>query len=48
VFLRSPEGRRRWIYPARHQAAFTVCKCGWTELVKIDTDPISLWHALLD
>ena len=46
VSCRSPEGRWRWFIRRPIKLIFTVCKCGWVELVKIDTDPISLWHAL--
>ena len=46
VSCRSPEGKWRWFIRRPVKLTFTVCKCGWIELVKIDTDPISLWHAL--
>ena len=45
VSWRSPEGNRRWWIRRPLKLTFTVCKCGWTELVKIDTDPITVWHA---
>lgn len=45
VSCRSPEGKLRWFIRRPVKLTFTVCKCGWIELVKIDTDPISLWHA---
>jgi hypothetical protein len=46
VSWRSPAGRRRWFIRRPVKLTFTICKCGWMELAKIDTDPISLWHAL--
>ncbi len=46
VSCRSPAGRLRWFIRRPIKLTFTNCKCGWLELVKIDTDPISLWHAL--
>jgi len=46
VSARSPQGKWRWFIRRPIKLTFTVCKCGWIELVKIDTDPISLWHAL--
>ncbi len=46
VLHKSPEGKWRWFIRRPIKLTFTVCKCGWVELVKIDTDPISLWHAL--
>jgi len=46
ISCRSPEGKRRWFIRRSVKLTFTVCKCNWVELVKIDTDPISLWHAL--
>lgn len=46
VCCRSPEGRWRWFIRRPIKLTFVVCQCGWIELVKIDTDPISLWHAL--
>ena len=45
VSTRSPAGRWRWFIRRPIKLTFTVCKCGGIELVKIDTDPISLWHA---
>lgn len=45
VSWRSIEGKWRWWIRRPIKLTFTVCKCGWVELVKIDTDPISLWHA---
>lgn len=45
VSSRSPQGRRRWFIRRPIKLTFAVCKCGWVELVKIDTDPVSLWHA---
>jgi hypothetical protein len=46
VLWHSPEGRWRWFIRRPVKLTFIVCKCGWIELAKIDTDPISLWHAL--
>jgi hypothetical protein len=46
VSWHSPEGSWRWFIRRPVKLTFTVCKCGWIELAKIDTDPISLWHAL--
>jgi hypothetical protein len=46
VSSRSPAGKWRWFIRRPVKLTFTICKCGWIELVKIDTDPISLWHAL--
>jgi hypothetical protein len=46
VSCRSPEGRWRWFIRRPIKLTFTICRCGWIELSKIDTDPISLWHAL--
>jgi hypothetical protein len=46
VSCRSPEGSWRWFIRRPLKLIFTVCKCGRVELVKIDTDPLSLWHAL--
>jgi hypothetical protein len=45
VSWRSPAGKWRWFIRRPVKLTFTICKCGWMELVKIDTDPISLWHA---
>ena len=45
VVFRSPEDKWRWWIRRPIKLTFAVCKCGWVELVKIDTDPISLWHA---
>jgi len=46
ISWRSPEGKRRWFIRRPIKLTFAVCKCGWVELVKIDTDPISVWHSL--
>ena len=45
ISYRSPEGKWRWSIRRPVKLTFTSCKCGWVELVKIDTDPISVWHA---
>ena len=45
VSFKSPAGKRRWFIRRVVKLTFTKCKCGWVELVKIDTDPISMWHA---
>ena len=45
VSFKSPEGKPRWFVRRVIKLTFTQCKCGWVELVKIDTDPMSLWHA---
>lgn len=42
--FRSPAGNWRWFLRRVVKLTFTTCKCGWVELVKIDTDPISMWH----
>ncbi|MBU6390425.1 hypothetical protein KGQ31_02660, partial [Patescibacteria group bacterium] len=39
-------GKLRWFIRRPVKLTFTVCRCNWVELVKIDTDPISLWHCL--
>lgn len=46
VSWRSPGGKWRWFIRRPIKLTFTVCGCKWVELVKIDTDPISMWHAL--
>ena len=43
VSCRSPEGSWRWFIRRPLKLIFTVCKCGRVELVKIDTNPMSLW-----
>src|SRR5574343_129094 len=45
ISFKSSAGKRRWFIRRVVKLTFTVCKCGWVELVKIDTDPISMWHA---
>ncbi len=45
ISYRSPAGKWRWFIRRPVKLTFTVCKCGWVELVKIDTDPMSVWHA---
>jgi hypothetical protein len=46
ISFRSPAGKRRWFIRRVVKLTFTACECKWVELVKIDTDPISVWHAL--
>ncbi len=46
IGFRSPNGKFRWFVRRPIKLTFTKCKCGWIELVKIDTDPISTWHLL--
>lgn len=46
VSCRSPEGKRRWWIRRVIKLTFTICEKHGAKLVKIDTDPISLWHAL--
>jgi hypothetical protein len=45
VSFRAPNGRIRWFIRRVVKLTFVQCPCGWTELVKIDTDPMSVWHA---
>lgn len=45
VSCRSNKGQWRWFIRRPLKLTFTSCKCSWVELVKIDADPISLWHA---
>ncbi len=40
----NPKGKFRWFIRRPVKLTFTVCECGWVELVKFDTDPLSLWH----
>lgn len=45
VSLRSPDKKLRWFVRRVVKLTFTQCpRCRWTELVKVDTDPISVWH----
>lgn len=45
ISFKSPEGKWRFFIRRPIKLTFTECKCNWVELVKIDTDPISVWHA---
>ena len=45
VSFRSTKGKLRWFIRRVINLTFTRCKCGCVELVKIDTDPMSVWHA---
>lgn len=45
ISFRSSEGRRRWWIRRVIKLTFTSCEKHGVKLVKIDTDPISLWHA---
>ena len=46
VCFHTSEGKWRWWVRRLIKLTFTECKCGWVELVKTDTDPMSMWHAL--
>lgn len=39
--------KRKWRWFIRRclKMTFSECECGWTELVKIEIGPISVWHA---
>ncbi|OHA20336.1 MAG: hypothetical protein A2849_01000 [Candidatus Taylorbacteria bacterium RIFCSPHIGHO2_01_FULL_51_15] len=45
ISYKSPEGKWRWFIRRPIKLTFARCKCKWIELVKIDTDPTSVWHA---
>ena len=45
ISLRSSKNRRRWWIRRVVKLTFTVCERHGPKLVKIDTNPISLWHA---
>lgn len=45
-YSRQGEKRKlRWFIRRPVKLTFSSCRCRWVELVKIDLDPISVWHA---
>jgi hypothetical protein len=45
ISWRSSENKFRWFIRRTIKLTFRVCKCGKIQLVKIDMNPISVWHA---